>query len=279
VAVVAVDGAEAVGVGEGGFDVGAFGDDFPERLGDGGDEKEGFAGAGVPAVAEAGEVVGLDGAAAVGGVAEAGEGDERIEGAVVVGEFLADGDVADGEFEVVAEAEAVGGAGMVEEAAVVPAENVTAAGVDVGVFLKGGLGVGREAGDLFGVELLVESIEGPDDGASGKRAGGENAPADVIIYETQFGVGVDHKVAWMCMAVLKSNWSTKRSTICNSVCNRVGESRHADFWRISLNGNYWGMAFMAFTFNRVAKAWGYDYSRVQAQNGNPQVGGIGRKAA
>src|SRR5688572_19417202 len=40
-AVVAVDGAEAVGVGEGGLDVGAFGEDIPERLSDGGDAEKG----------------------------------------------------------------------------------------------------------------------------------------------------------------------------------------------------------------------------------------------
>ena len=199
VAVVAVDGAEAVGVGEGGFDVGAVGEDVPQGLGDGGDQEKGFAGAGVPAVAVAGEVVGLDGAAAVGGVAEAGEGDEGIEGAVVVGELFAGGDVADGEFEVVAEAEAVGGAGVVEVAAVVPAEDVASAGVDVGVFVQRRLGVGREAGDLLGVEFLIEGIEGPDDGASRNGPGGEDAPADVIIDETQFGVGVDHKSRDVCV--------------------------------------------------------------------------------
>ena len=76
--VVAVDGAEAVGIGERGFDFGALGDDVPEGLGNGGDEKKGFAGAGIPAVAMAGEVVGLDGAAAVGRVAETGERREGI---------------------------------------------------------------------------------------------------------------------------------------------------------------------------------------------------------
>ena len=101
---------------------------------------------------------------------------------------------------------------MVEVAAVVPAEDVAAAGVDVGVFFEGGLGVGREAGDLLGVELLVEGVEGPDDGASRNEAGGENAPADVIVHETQFGVGVDHKVAWVCVGE-RSRRSTKRGAI------------------------------------------------------------------
>jgi hypothetical protein len=213
VAVVAVDGTETGGIGEGGLDVGAVGEHVPEGLLDGGNKEERFAGAGVPAVAVAGKVVGLNGAAAIGGVAEAGEGGERVKRAVVVGKLLAGGDVADGDFEVVAEAQAVGAAGVVKEASVIPAENVAAAGVDVGVFVEGGLGVGREAGDLLGIELLVEGVEGPDDGASRNGAGGENAPADVVANETQFRVGVDHIVAWVSITVLKSNWSTKGSTI------------------------------------------------------------------
>jgi hypothetical protein len=66
---------------------------------------------------------------------------------------------------------------------------------------------------LFGVELLVEDVEGPDDGASREGAGGEDAPADIIVYEAEFSVGVNHTGAVVCMGVAKSNWSTKRGAI------------------------------------------------------------------
>lgn len=218
-----VDGTKAIRIRESGFDFGSFRDDVPQWLGDGRNQEKSLACPGVPTVAETSEVVGLHGLAAIDGAAEAGEGDERIERAVIVREFLAGGDVADGEFEVVTEAQAIGVAGVVEVAAVIPAEDVTATGVDVGVFVEGGLRVGRESGDLLGVELLVEGVEGPDDGASRNESGGEDAPADVIVNETQFRVGVDHIVAWVCGAYSADAGARRGLAILiwNSVCNRA----------------------------------------------------------
>lgn len=190
--VVVVDGAEAGGLGEGGLDLFAVAHDFPEGLGHGANEKKGLAGGGVPAVGEAGHVVGLHVTAAALGGAAAGKGLGGVEGAVVVGELLAGGDVADGELEVVADGEAVGGAGVVEEAPVVPAEDVAPLSIHVGIDFQLAPGVGRQGGDLLGGELLIEGVEGPDDGAFGNRAGGEDAPADERVDEPEFGMRVDH---------------------------------------------------------------------------------------
>ena len=186
--------AEERGIGECGLDGGAFGrgEDFPERLLDRADAEEGGAGGLVPGVGEADHVVGEDLAAAGGGGAGAGKGFGGVERAVVVGEFLAGLDIADGEFEVVTDGEAVGGAGVVEEARVVPAENVAACAVDVGIGVEQLAGVGGEGGDLFGGEALVEGVEGPDDGALRNEAGGENAPADAWIDEAELRVRVNH---------------------------------------------------------------------------------------
>ena len=120
-----LDGAEEGRIAERGLDLGAFGEDVPQRLHEGRDEDEGIAREGVPLVADAGVVIREDDAAALRCATRAGKGLGEVEGAVVVGQLVAGQDVADGDLEVVADAEAVGEAGVVEEAGVVPASATT----------------------------------------------------------------------------------------------------------------------------------------------------------
>lgn len=195
--VVVVERAEARWIGERGFDGGAvFGrEDLPQGLLHFPDAEKGRAGGGVPGVAEAEHVVGEHLAATGGGGAGAGEGFGGVERAVVVGQLLAGPDVADREFEVVADGETVRRAGVVEETRMIPAENVTAGGVDVGVGVEHAARVGGERGDLRGGEALIERIEGPGYGALRNKPGGEDAPADTRIDEAELRVGVDHRCA------------------------------------------------------------------------------------
>lgn len=130
-----LDGADERRVAECGLDRIALVEDVPERLRDGGDEDERLAREGVPLVTDAGVIIGKKDAATLGDTARAGEGLGGVEGAVVVGQLFAGLDVADGDLEVVADGEAVGGAGVVEEAGVVPAEDVVSAAVDAGVLV------------------------------------------------------------------------------------------------------------------------------------------------
>jgi len=121
---------------------------------------------GVPLVADASVIVGEQDAATLGGSARAGEGLGEVESAVVVGQLFAGLDVADGDLEVVADGEAVGGAGVVIEAGVVPAEDVVAVPVDVRVPVEELARVSGKLGDRVGREALVEYVERPGDGAA-----------------------------------------------------------------------------------------------------------------
>ena len=153
-------------------------------------------------------------ATAIAGGAQAREGFAGIESAIVVGEFFAGGDIADGEFEVVADAEAVGGAGVVEEPGVVPAQDVVTAGVDVGVFFQLRAGIRGHRGDLDRIEFLVQRIERPRDSAAGDGLGGEYAPTDGRADKTKFSVGMDHGREF----VREEIWTSRGGNVTSSNC-------------------------------------------------------------
>jgi hypothetical protein len=124
---VVLDGAEEGRIAERGLELGAFAEDVPQRLRYSGNEDKCVAREVVPLVADAGVIIGEQDATTLDGSARAGEGLGEVEGAVVVGQLFAGLDVADRDLEVVADGEAVGGAGVVEEAGVILAEDMVAA--------------------------------------------------------------------------------------------------------------------------------------------------------
>ena len=112
-----------------------LGQERPQRLVNRPRQPERVGGLAVPRVRKPHHVVRANDAAARGCAASAHELVVHVQGSVVVRELLTGVDVANGDFEVEARAATVGRARVVDEAAVVPAEDA-AARFDVGVPLS-----------------------------------------------------------------------------------------------------------------------------------------------
>lgn len=138
------------------------------------------------------EIVRLDHFAAGGAAAGADEGFPRVERAVVVREFLAGLNIADGDLEFIAGAEAIGLAGVIHEPGEIPAKHEPAVRVDEAVLLENGIINGPKAGQFAGVEGLVKVIANPGDRSFGNAPGSEDAVANVIVYETKFSIWMEH---------------------------------------------------------------------------------------
>jgi len=139
----------------------------------------------------AGEVVGIDHFAVSAFVAGVERFDD-VERAVVVGELFAGADVAHGQLKAVGGGDAVGLEAVVHEARVVPAEDIIAVPVAVGIFIKRFAADGGKRRHLLRAEEAVERIHHPGDGAFGNVADGDNAATDLFTDPSDFCIGVQH---------------------------------------------------------------------------------------
>lgn len=165
--------------------------EFPQRLVNAGDGGKSLGQERIPFGREAEGVVGVNALAALGQTAQALERFLNVEGAVIVGNFVARGDVTDGYFEVEAGTEARGGAGMIHEAAMIPTEDALVAPVHVRVAVRLPLQQGRKAIEQGGRDDSIELIASPGDGAHGDGARSEESIADGWAYEPEFGIWMD----------------------------------------------------------------------------------------
>ena len=163
-----------------------------QRLGHASELLKGGAQLVIPMHPQAQEIVRLHHFPAAGGAAGANEGFARVEGAIVVGEFLAGLDIAHGDFEFIAGSQTIRLAGVVHKTGEIPAEDKPALGIDETVFLKDRMIHRPKTGQFVGGKSLVKVIPYPGDGSPGNAPGGEDAVANVIVYETKFSIWMEH---------------------------------------------------------------------------------------
>lgn len=143
----------------------------------------------VPLLVVPGEVVGIN-HFALGAFVASLKGLQNIERTVIVGEFFAFTDVAHGQLKVVGGGDAVGREAVVHETRVVPAEDIFAVPVAVGIFKECFAAAVGQFSHLRGGEKAVERIHCPGDGAFGDVTGGDNAAANIFADPANFGIGV-----------------------------------------------------------------------------------------
>jgi hypothetical protein len=182
-----------------------LGNQIPQRLFDAGDGRECGGELGVPFSGVANRIVRSYFTATSRLPAQAPKRFFQVQSAVVIGDFFAGGNIPHRNFEIEAGTETGCGAGMIDEAPMVPAQNSMASAVQVRVAVHLPAQQWRQGLEFRLRDDVIERITNPCNGTGRNETCGDQTVADVCVDEPEFRIWVDQdnnrnaRCFWVCL--------------------------------------------------------------------------------